>query len=161
MSWYVLQLKPSQGDRAAENLGNQGIRCYYPKIYVEKLRGGKLTRQLEALFPSYLFILLAREDPAWGKLRSTRGVSRVVSFAGTPAPVHEDIIQQIEVSLHIMAKQGGIRTGKAVHLEEGAFKGLTAVFSAYDGEDRAIVLISFMQKLQAVKVPVSSIRQSL
>ncbi|OHY79852.1 capsule assembly Wzi family protein [Marinobacter sp. AC-23] len=38
------------------------------------------------------------------------------------------------------------------------FEGINAVFQAYDGEERAIVLINFMQKQQRVKVPVSAIR---
>lgn len=48
--------------------------------------------------------------------------------------------------------------GQAVELEEGPFKGISAIFQAYDGEERAIVLISFMQKQQRVKVPISVIR---
>ena len=42
-------------------------------------------------------------------------------------------------------------------LEDGPFKGINAIFQAYDGEERAIVLISFMQKQQRVTIPVSAI----
>ncbi len=57
-----------------------------------------------------------------------------------------------------MAEQGGIKSGQAIELDDGPFKGISAIFQAYDGEERAIVLISFMQKQQQVKVPVSVIR---
>ena len=56
-----------------------------------------------------------------------------------------------------MAEQGGIKPGQAVQLNEGPFEGINAIFQAYDGEARAIVLINFMQKQQRVKVPVSAI----
>lgn len=37
--------------------------------------------------------------------------------------------------------------------------GISAIFEAYDGEERAIVLISFMQKQQRVTVPVSALNK--
>jgi transcriptional antiterminator RfaH len=47
-----------------------------------------------------------------------------------------------------------------VELDDGPFKGISAIFQAYDGEERAIVLISFMQKQQTVKVPLTTIPNS-
>lgn len=159
MTWYALQHKPTQGDRALENLQNQQVACFYPKIEVEKIKAGKRTRKLEPLFPGYLFINLEPSDPQWGKLRSTRGVLRVVSFANKPAAIADEVIQHIRDSLNTVAEQGGIRPGQSVELDEGPFKGIRAIFQSYDGEERAVVLISFMQKQQRVKVPVSAIRQ--
>ncbi|AZT84544.1 transcription/translation regulatory transformer protein RfaH [Marinobacter sp. NP-4(2019)] len=157
MTWYALQHKPAQGDRALEHLQNQDIACFYPKITVEKIKAGKRTRKLEPLFPGYLFVNLEQTDPMWSKLRSTRGVLRVVGFANKPAPIGDDVIQHIKDSLHTVAEQGGIKPGQPVALSEGPFQGLEAIFQAYDGEERAIVLISFMQKQQAVKVPVAAL----
>ncbi|MGF2684923.1 transcription/translation regulatory transformer protein RfaH [Marinobacter sp. DUT-3] len=160
MTWYALQHKPAQGDRALENLQNQDIACFYPKITVEKIKAGKRTRKLEPLFPGYLFVNLEQTDPMWSKLRSTRGVLRVVGFANKPAPIADDVIEHVRDSLHTVAEQGGIKPGQSIELSEGPFQGLEAIFQAYDGDERAIVLISFMQKQQSVRVPVSSIRRS-
>jgi len=157
MTWYALQHKPAQGDRAVEHLQNQEVACFYPKITVEKVKAGKRTKKLEALFPGYLFVNLEQTDPMWAKLRSTRGILRVVSFANKPASIPDDVIQHIKDGLHTVAEQGGIKPGQAVELEDGPFKGISAIFQAYDGEERAIVLISFMQKQQRVAVPVSAI----
>ena len=55
MTWYALQHKPSQGDRALAHLQNQDIACFYPKITVEKIKGGKRTKKLEPLFPCLLY----------------------------------------------------------------------------------------------------------
>ena len=157
MTWYALQHKPAQGDRALTHLQNQDIACFYPKITVEKIRAGKRTKKLEPLFPGYLFVNLEQTDPMWAKLRSTRGVLRIVGFANKPAPISDDVIQHIKASLESVAEQGGIKPGQAVQLNEGPFEGINAIFQAYDGEARAIVLINFMQKQQRVKVPVSAI----
>jgi transcriptional antiterminator RfaH len=158
MTWYALQHKPAQGDRALDNLQNQGITCFYPKITVEKIKAGKRSKKLEALFPGYLFVHLEQTDPMWAKLRSTRGVLRVVGFAGKPAAIGDEVIQHIEDSLHAVADVGGIKPGQPVELSDGPFQGIDAIFKAYDGEERAIVLIQFMQKQQAISVSVGAIK---
>lgn len=158
MTWYALQHKPAQGDRALDNLQNQGITCFYPKIHVEKIKAGKRSKKLEALFPGYLFVHLEQTDPMWAKLRSTRGVLRVVGFAGKPAAIGDEVIQHIEDSLHAVADVGGIKPGQPVELSDGPFQGIDAIFKAYDGEERAIVLIQFMQKQQAISVSVGAVR---
>ena len=158
MTWYALQYKPAQGDRALQHLQNQDIACFYPKITVEKIKAGKRTEKLEPLFPGYLFVNLERTDPVWAKLRSTRGVLRVVGFANKPAGICDEVIQHIKESLDSVVEQGGIKPGQAVQLNEGPFEGINAIFQAYDGEARAIVLINFMQKQQRVKVPVSALK---
>ncbi|AHI29126.1 transcription/translation regulatory transformer protein RfaH [Marinobacter similis] len=158
MTWYALQHKPAQGNRALTHLQNQGIACFYPNIIVENIKAGKRTKKLEPLFPGYLFVNLEQTDPLWAKLRSTRGIQRVVSFAGKPAPISGEVIQHIKDSLESVAERGGIKPGKTVQLHEGPFEGISAIFHAYDGETRAIVLINFMQKQQSVSVPVSAIK---
>lgn len=158
MTWYALQHKPAQGERALQHLQNQDIACFYPKIKVEKIKAGKRTKKLEPLFPGYLFVNLEQTDPVWAKLRSTRGVLRIVGFANKPAGISDDVIAHIKESLDSVAELGGIKPGQAVQLSEGPFEGINAIFQAYDGEARAIVLINFMQKQQRVKVPVSAIK---
>ena len=139
------------------HLQNQDIPCFYPKVRVEKIRGGKRVQVLEPLFPGYIFIDMSPTNPVWAKLRSTRGVMRIVSFAYKPAVVPPEVIQQIRLGLDKVAAVGGIRPGQKVELLEGPFKGIEAVFEAYEGEERAVVLISFMQKVQRVKVPVAAL----
>ncbi|GBO83171.1 transcription/translation regulatory transformer protein RfaH [Marinobacter salsuginis] len=159
MTWYALQHKPAQGDRALQHLQNQDIACFYPKISVERIKGGKRSKKLEPLFPGYLFVNLEQTDPRWSKLRSTRGVLRIVGFANKPAPINDAVIRHIKESLDSVAEQGGIKPGQAVQLSEGPFEGINAIFQAYDGEERAIVLVNFMQKQQSIRVPVSAIKK--
>ncbi len=152
MPWYAIQHKPAQGDRALENLQNQDARCFYPKVAMERTRAGKRTARLEPLFPGYLFINIEESDPLWGKLRSTRGVLRVVGFGGKPAAIADELIEYIYDGLTAVEERGGLRKGEKVQIQDGPFRGIEGIFQAYDGEERAIVLISFMQKEQAVKV---------
>ncbi|WP_303290685.1 transcription/translation regulatory transformer protein RfaH [Marinobacter sp. SS5-14b] len=158
MTWYALQHKPAQGDRAVLHLQNQDVACFFPKIEVEKIKASKRTKKLEPLFPGYLFVNLEQTDPMWAKLRSTRGITRIVGFANKPAAIDDAVIDHIKASMDKVAEQGGIKSGQPIELDDGPFKGISAIFQAYDGEERAIVLITFMQKQQQVRVPVSAIR---
>lgn len=63
MPWHATQTKPAQGHRAAQHLQNQHIHCFYPKVWVERVRAGKRTQRLKPLLPGYLFINIAPEDP--------------------------------------------------------------------------------------------------
>lgn len=152
MAWYAIQYKPAQGQRALTNLQNQDAQCFYPQVTVEKIRGSKRTTHSEPLFPGYLFINLDQSDPLWGKLRSTRGVLRAVAFGGKPIPIADEVIQYIREGLQVVEEQGGLKKGERVQIQGGPLQGADAIFQAYDGEERAIVLISFMQKQQAVRV---------
>ena len=158
MKWYVLQCKLGQGDRAFMHLQNQDVPCFYPKVMVEKLHLGKRSCKLEALFSGYIFINLSQLNPVWSKLRSTRGVIRIVGFGGKPLPVEDEVIDHLRVSLSKVAFAGGIKIGDGVDVLEGPFAGIRAVFQCYDGDERAIVLIEFMQQNQRISVPISSLK---
>lgn len=63
----------------------------------EKLRLGVLTVADEPLFPRYLFIRFGRGDsaPSWTPIRSTKGVSRLVSFGVEPAKVADRLVDTL------------------------------------------------------------------
>lgn len=131
MTWYAIQHKPAQGDRALAHLQNQGVGCFYPKVEVERICGGKRCRRLEPLFPGYLFVNLDDANPVWSRLRSTRGVLRVVGFGNRPAPIEDDVIDHIRASVATVAAHGGIRPradhrtgGGPVQGAPGRFPGL-------------------------------------
>ncbi|MDX1587866.1 MAG: transcription/translation regulatory transformer protein RfaH [Oleiphilaceae bacterium] len=158
MSWYAVQYKPAQGLRALENLEQQGVESYFPLIEVEQITRGKRRTRQEALFKGYLFIALDDDNPLWEKLRSTRGVARVVSFANRPAPIADEVIDQIRQSLEIIEEQGGLKSGALLEVQDGPFRGLKAVFDRYDGEERAMILIDFLQKQHRVSMPLKDVR---
>jgi transcriptional antiterminator RfaH len=99
MYWYLVHTKPRQEKCALENLERQGYQCYLPTLPSEKLRQGLLTVSDEPLFPRYLFIRLGQGDSAksWAPIRSTKGVSRLVSFGVEPAKVEDGLIELLRV----------------------------------------------------------------
>ena len=141
MHWYLFHTKPRQEKCALENLSRQGYECYLPTIPSEKLRQGLLTVANEPLLPSYLFIRLGHGDSAksWVPIRSTKGVSRLVSFGIEPARVDDDLIELLrtqEASVQTEHERL-FKPGERVCLTEVPFAGIEGIYQMADGERRS------------------------
>lgn len=150
--WYLIQTKPRQEARAEEHLCRQQFECYRP---VKAVPDGR-SRTEEALFPGYLFIRLDANRDNWYPIRSTRGVSRIVSFGGSPTAVQDALIEQLRQRLamsdpDIMAPD--FKLGDRVQINGGSFKEIEAIFLSRDGEERAVILLNLLQREQKVSVP--------
>ena len=157
--WYLLQSKPRQAERAEFNLRNQGFVVYRPCIRVERRRRGQRVICQESLFPNYLFIRLQRWVDNWHPIRSTRGVSRLVSFAAEPQPVPEDVVEGIRRRLEDRPAEPWLRAGERVRIAEGCFRGLEAIFQTFDGEQRVVLLLTLLQRQTRLKLPLASVRR--
>lgn len=156
-SWYLLQSKPRQTDRALEHLERQGYSCYLPTHSVERIVRGKRQLSLEPLFANYLFIQLCENYDNWMPLRSTRGVSKLVRFGEYPLKVSEQIINSIRQREKPIAQC--FSKGDKVRITEGSFAELEAIFLAHDGEERAILLLNLLHRENLMHFPLSSLRK--
>ena len=95
-AWYVVHTKPRQETRALENLENQGFKCFLPMMQVQKLRNQRVQTVTEPMFSRYLFIQLNDETQNWGPIRSTLGVSKLVSFGHQPAKVPSEFVEFLQ-----------------------------------------------------------------
>ena len=159
-SWFLLQTKSKQENRAVENLERQGVDSFCPMIRVEKLsRGSRVVKQ-EALFPGYLFVHFDQESVSSTTVRSTRGVSHFVTSAGAPVKVPESLISQLRQRTdpdNEDTVSSLPRKGDWLQIVDGPFRGLNAVFSQPDGNQRAIVLINLLNQQVSASLPYASL----
>lgn len=163
MHWYLVHSKPRQEKCALENLERQGYQCYLPTLPSEKLRQGRLTILDEPLFPRYLFIRLDQGSSAksWAPIRSTKGVSRLVSFGIEPAKVDDSLINFLRMQEALAQKEPHrlFKPGERVCLTEGPFANIEGIYHMADGERRAMVLIEILSKPVSVRVLPDSLRK--
>ena len=163
MHWYLIHTKPRQEKSALQNLTQQGYACYLPILPTEKLRQGNLTVADEPLFPRYLFIQLGMGDSArsWSPIRSTRGVSRLVSFGNEPAKVDDRLIDLLKSQEEAVQGQPQrlFTPGERVRLTDGAFAGIEGIYQMADGESRVMVLIELLSKPVQLRIAPSSLRK--
>lgn len=157
MSWYLLYTRPRQEKVAHQNLLQQGYESVLPLLTTEKIQQGRLVITEEPLFPRYLFVRLEQDlsGKSWTPLRSTRGVSRLVTFGNQPARVEDRLVEALQVrSTHQQQQpQRLFSPGDAVTIDAGPFKGLEAIYQMTDGEQRALVLIELLSKPTPLRIP--------
>ncbi len=156
-AWYVVHTKPRQEARALENLQNQGFNCFLPTMQVQKLRNQRVQTITEPMFSRYLFIQLNEQTQNWGPIRSTLGVSKLVSFGPQPAKVPPEFIELLkEAPAETLERM--FAPGDSVHIASGPLQGLEGKYIAHDGETRAFVLVDLLGQPQKLRMAVESLR---
>ncbi|WP_040259761.1 transcription/translation regulatory transformer protein RfaH [Pseudomonas massiliensis] len=153
-NWYLIQTKPRQEARAEEHLVRQGFTCYRPLQPLAQ-RANRLLEQ--PLFPGYLFIRMER-DANWYPIRSTRGVCRIVAFGPQPCPVSEHLIAGIRQRAALDAAPQPFEQGEKVRVIAGGSE-LEAIFLCNDGDERAVILLTLLQRQQRVVLPRHSLQR--
>lgn len=162
MNWYVIHTKPRQERRALLNLERQGYGCFFPTFPQKKVNKKVLELVEEPLFTRYLFIELdtTLQGRSWAPIRSTLGVSKLVTFGTEPARVDPDLINFLRHQQRLLRQSPPTpyKPGDRVTIIEGAFKGLEAIYQMDDGESRAMVLIELLQKPTRLPVAIQGIK---
>ena len=161
-NWYLIHTKIRQERMALDHLERQGFECFLPLILAEKLRRGALQVVREPLFPRYLFIRLGTglESQSWSPIRSTTGVSRLVSFGQVPAKIDDELVGELRAQSE--ASEVVLRhfePGEQVVVTDGPFVGVEAIYQMPDAEGRVMVLLNILSKQVKMSVPPASIRK--
>ena len=157
MHWYAIHSKPRQEERALDNLQRQGFEAWLPMLTVEKVLRGKLANVTEPMFSRYLFIRLDTEQTNWSPIRSTLGVSRLVSFGNRPAVVADELIQALQ-TVPQRAPERLFQPGQTIKIVSGPLKGIEGIFQQAAGEHRAMVLIDLLNKQHRVTTQMQDLR---
>lgn len=163
MHWYLVHTKPRQETLALQHLQQQGYACYLPLISVEKRQKRQIAICKEPLFPRYLFIQLGHGHTAqsWAPIRSTRGVSRLVTFGSEPKKVDNALVEALRKheALTQLPPTPLFNPGEKIQIADGAFTGIAGVYQMADGEQRAMVLIELLSKPVTLKISATSLRK--
>lgn len=161
--WYLIHSKVRQEQVALDNLERQGYACVLPMMCVEKLRRGRLQAVQEVLFPRYLFVRLGSglDAQSWGPIRSTVGVSRMITFGQTPARVSDDLIDELRRrSASTEVQRRVFEPGEPVMVTQGPFAGLDAVYQMTDAQGRVMVLLDILSKQVKLTVTPTEVRKA-
>lgn len=163
MQWYVVHTKPRQENRALFNLESQGYGCFLPTLPKKKILKNSVEIIQEPLFPRYLFISLdvSLNGKSWSPIRSTLGVSRLVTFGTDPIRIAPELIESLQACNQIVQKAPSPFTpGEIVHIKEGPFAGIDVIYQMEDGESRALILIELIHKPTKMYVPLNHLRKA-
>jgi transcriptional antiterminator RfaH len=124
---------------------------------VEKIRRGRIAKVVEPMFSRYLFIQLDHISSNWGPIRSTLGVSKLVTFGNQAAAVPDELVQALRQSPSPDTKRIFTK-GDLVEFVQGPLKGMTGIFEQQDGDIRAMVLIELINQSHKVQVSLEELK---
>ena len=115
------------------------------------------------MFARYLFIRLdnSQTGKSWAPIRSTLGVSRLVSFSTEPARIDDLLIEALKTQQSSLdnTPQSLYTKGDRLVITDGPFIGLEAIYQMHDGESRAMVLINLLSKTVRLKIPPANLKK--
>ena len=165
--WHLLMTKPREDERAESHLLNQDYELFRPMIRQFKIQGGKQVAVTEPLFPRYLFIRLDDVLGNWSKIRSTRGVAKMVRFTDMPAKVPDSLIEELRSQCiedniidTIKDRPFVFEKGDEIEITEGSFRGLKAIIKAQVAEDRVLLLLNLLGKEQELEISLNQVKSS-
>jgi len=160
--WYLVYCKPKAEYTARDNLARQGFKVYLPCLTRFKQKNRKLFRTVEPLFSRYLFIELSTVSDDWSPIRSTLGVSNLVSFGKVPTPAPDTLVSELKsrekyLDTHRFVDLADLNKGDEVRINAGALAGFTGQFIQRNSQDRVIVLLNIMEQQSRVNLPAEAI----
>lgn len=147
--WYLAQFKPNCHQMAKRNLGQQGFRTFLPLQEETRRWRGRFTTEKRPFFPGYIFVAFDIQESSWRALRSTQGITRLVSFGAEPTQVPTQVVSQLMLRCDRddnLLPPRILKKGDAVTLTKGPFAGFTATIEGMAPERRIWLLLEIMGK---------------
>ena len=146
-NWYVIRTKTGSEHRATQNLLNQEIETFLPLYQGYALRNGRREPIIRPLFPNYLFAKFS-PDLDYGRVRWTRGISRVLGNREGPVSICEKIVEMIRERVgpdNLVELKDEINQGDLVQVTRGPLKELVGIFQKrMSGRDRVKILLNLI-----------------
>lgn len=161
-AWYVVHTKPRGETLAEVNLQRQAFETYLPWYKRVAKHRGTWKEIVEPLFPRYLFLRIDPTQQTVAPIRSTLGVTTLVTFGHRLMPVPDAVIDTLRENADaqtgaIAAPKHDLRKGQAVAITAGPFEGLEGIFDASSGEERVAILLNVLGKATRVVMARSNV----
>jgi transcriptional antiterminator RfaH len=160
-SWFLAQLKPNSVNIAERNLRRQGFELFLPLEEVTKRVNSKFVQKTRPLFPGYIFVSLEAAQGAWRTINSTYGITKLVSFGKSPAPVPSEIVTALQTRCDASGKlvsPPALQPGDTIEVVAGPFADLIADIERIDADRRIWILLDIMGAKTKVAVPEHNLR---
>jgi len=147
--WVLIYTKVKQEKRAKENLENQGFKTFLPMI--ASINDLAKYKNMEIVFPRYLFTQINIKLDNWSSIKSTKGVDHIVLFGNELTIVPDRIIKLIKEKLDKKGvykqkiSKANFNTGDKLVIKEGAFSGIDAIFISNKSKDRVRLLLKLLK----------------
>lgn len=159
--WYLAQFKPNCHHMAKRNLDQQGFRTFLPLQEETRRWRGRFMTKKRPFFPGYIFVAFDIQKSAWQAVRSTQGITRLVSFGTEPTQVPTQVVSRLMLRCdcdgHLLPPKI-LKKGEAITLTKGPFAGFAATIESMAPERRIWLLLEIMGRPMRVSASASDFR---
>ena len=149
INWYVVQTQSNGEAKAAQNLQRQGYEVYIPRYLKRRRHARKVDVSAKPLFPRYIFVAIDFENQRWRSIKSTVGVSRLVSNGDDPSIVPEGVVQALRSredgnGFINLETRPVFAPGDKVRVLAGVFTDSAGLFDGVGDHDRVSILLDML-----------------
>jgi len=161
-AWYVIQTKPKKELEAKSYLSRKGLEIFFPRMETFVQKSGKATKGIKALFPNYIF---GNFDPVrdYSLVKYGKGVSKIVSFSGNPAPISVMVIDEIKGRMDaagIINLKFNLKPYDRVRIKTGPFRDFLGIFEKWLPEkERVRILLNLIGYQPQIELHFSSVEK--
>lgn len=151
--WHALYTKPRGERRVIEALEARGLDVFAPTIAFTDRRGRTVERPF---FPRYLLVRFDWVADGMASVQWTPGLVNVVRFDGQPACLADADVARLMDRMDALDGDAfmALKPGEPVHIIDGPFTGLDAVFERrLGGDGRVAVLLEILGRETRATLP--------
>jgi transcriptional antiterminator RfaH len=147
--WYIVQTHIHAEAKAVVHLRRQGFETYLPRYLKKRRHARRIDTVAAPLFPRYLFVSIDTATQRWHSIRSTIGITRLVTFGDDPAIVPPAVVEGLkrreDANGFIKLEQRSrFASGDKIRVREGAFADALGLFESMSGEERVAILLDLL-----------------
>jgi transcriptional antiterminator RfaH len=160
--WYAVHTRPREELKALAHLRRQNYDVYLPR-YAKRIRHARrVERVLRPFFPRYLFVSLNLAIEGWRPIRSTLGVSDIVSFGDQPTPLPAGVIEELKHYEDAegcigFKRQNSIKRGDKVTVLSGPFSRLLGLCESVADNERVSILLDLLGRKVRVSIEAEAV----
>ena len=155
--WYLVQTQPNAERKAEAHLLRQGFGTFLPRYRKRRRHARKIDLVPAALFPRYIFVSVDVAAQRWLAIRSTVGVSQIVSHGNEPSAVPLGIVETLRASqdadgfvpLNTVPR---FSAGDKVRVLDGAFIDCLGLIETVSDNERVAILLDLLGRKVRVVV---------
>jgi transcription antitermination factor NusG len=156
--WYALYTKPCHEKQVSEHLKIREIEYFLP-LYssVRRWNNGQVVERQCPLFPSYVFVQMAREERV--KVLGAPGVLSIVgtSKGATPLPSIEIESLRKGLDLHNATPHPFLTVGEKARIRSGSLAGMQGIVLRHKNSTRIVLTLNLIMQSVAVEVDVADL----
>lgn len=144
--WYAVYTCVNREKQVAAQFVSRGIEHYLPLHESVREWSDRRVKLQMPLFPGYLFVATTLRDRI--RILSVPGVVNLVSSAGQPLPMAEDVIERLRLGIEQVGAQPYpyLPVGQRVFVSAGPLKGWPGVLVRHKAGTRVVISIDLIQR---------------